>query len=157
MPTTQNTSRQYMTSLSILFYALLAGQLIFLGIAAVLKFVADFPNIPELDEILLYLPIVVLAGGFMVGSKLYNSRLVQLREMNQLPDQLNGYRGASILRWALAEGPIVLTIMSYLLTGKALLLGLAAGAIIAFITLRPGKEKLIRELALSSDAAAELN
>ncbi len=93
MPTIQNTSRQYMTSLSILFYALLAGQLIFLGIVAVLKFAGEFPDIPGLDEVLVYVAVVFVAGGYLAGNRIYTSRLAQLREQNKLQDQLNGYRG----------------------------------------------------------------
>ena len=153
----RNTTRQYLTALNILFYALLAGQLIFLGIATGLKLVGEFPNVAGLEQALKYASIIFVAGGYLAGTKLFNGRLAQLREQSNLQDQLNGYRGLSITRWALLEGPVLLTTVSYLLTGQSLLLGLAAGAIVLFITLRPGKDRIIRDLSLSSDAAAQLD
>ena len=153
----RNTTRQYLTALNILFYALLAGQLIFLSIVAGLKLAAEFPNVPGVEQALEYASIILVAGGYLAGNKIFNSRLAQLREQSNLQDQLNGYRGLSIIRWALLEGPVLLTIVSYLLTGQSLLLGFAAGAIVLFITLRPGKDRLIRDLSLSSDAFAQLD
>ena len=49
------TSVRYFATLRILFYALLAGQLIFLVITFVLRSTGSFGAMPELEKIFVYL------------------------------------------------------------------------------------------------------
>ena len=151
------TSVRYLATLRILFYALLAGQLIFLVITFVLRSTGSFGAMPELEKIFVYIAAVLVAGGVIAGRKIYTTRIQALKAMPKLADQLNGYRAAMIIRCALLEGPVLFTIICYLLTGNQLLPGLAAITIAIFVTLRPGKEKLVRELELSSGAIAIVN
>jgi hypothetical protein len=66
------------------------------------------------------------------------------------------YKGTAILQWALLEGPVLLCIICFLLSGNYALLVLAAVLVICFAMLAPTRTKLAFQLNLSDAEAAEL-
>jgi len=70
--------------------------------------------------------------------------------------RLGAYRALYITRFALAEAPALFAIIFVFVTGSKLIWLVVLIALISFVTLRPGKERLIKELDLSSDEISKL-
>ena len=146
----------YFKTLSILFYALLAGQVIFLLVVTGLT-VSGFVEPDEaLGAMLLYAAPVLLLGSSVLAKTIYKRRLPEIAAIVSLADRLAQYRGLSVLRFALVQGSVLFAIVSFMITGSQPIALIAAAGILFFITLRPTKEKIIQDLQLSGTEAAAL-
>jgi len=61
------------------------------------------------------------------------------------------YRAASLVQWALLEGPAIFCLICFFLTGNYAFLGLALVLIILFFLLGPTRTKIAFQLGLSED------
>ena len=71
--------------------------------------------------------------------------------------KLDAYRAALILRYALLEGPSMFAIVVYLVTGGIIFILLAALIVFYFVTIRPNKENVIKDLDLNPNEEQILN
>lgn len=142
------TSKSYFSQLSILFFAFIAGQLIFAGVAFFLNQQGGMETDPELEDIMKIL--VPLAAVAAVGGSTFLAKglLAQIPKDSSLEKKLNQYRSAFMVKMAMHEGPSLLAIVAYLLTGQILFL-VVSGVIIALqFMMNPSPQKTIDELGL---------
>ena len=151
------TSKQYFKTLSTVHVALTTGQLLFAGIAIMLTAKGGIAIEPEeLGNTLPLLAAGLSTGGVIAGHFLFRRKLQALRQLNGLSTKLKNYRAASLMRWALLEGPALFTIVAFLLTGKYWLLGLCAALIALFISYKPPKQSALQDLQLSHEEEYQL-
>jgi hypothetical protein len=74
-----------------------------------------------------------------------------------LSDKLNAYRSVIIARGAFLEFPSLFAVIAFILTGEILFLGLTGSLIALFVFLRPTKERVIKDLQLSSEETLLIN
>ncbi len=96
------------------------------------------------------------AGGLFAGNFLYNKQLNSIIQLNDFIEQFTKMRALIIMRLALLEGPTILAIIFYLLTGSWLFLLFAAVLLLLFLKLKPDKEKIIEELEFSEEKKRQL-
>ncbi|MBL7826610.1 MAG: hypothetical protein JNJ57_08275 [Saprospiraceae bacterium] len=143
----------YFRGLQILFFALLAGQVLLCGL---MWFIIPIDrSSPEFTQDIWLNGIgvfsLLLAGLSMwLGKKTTESARVQ----PNLLQKLVVYRSAKILSWALIEGATMVNVVFFYLSGRIEFMYLAACAIGFFATNIPRKDKLINELDLSSTELA---
>lgn len=143
----QTNNAGFLKAISILFTAMLAGQIIFAALAFALVYTGSFKtSAPELENIFFILVPVLIIGGRLAGTSLYKKKIQQAKDTSVVAEKLNLYRAAFITRCALLEGPVLFAIITYLLTNKIELLAFAAGGILLFYMLKPTKEKVVSEL-----------
>jgi hypothetical protein len=65
--------------------------------------------------------------------------------------KMEKYRAASIIRWAMLEVPVMLSIIVYMLSADELYLMLSALLLGIFISVRPSKRSIIKDLGISED------
>src|SRR3569623_1585875 len=114
------TVGQYLKTLFVLGYALIAGMVMFSIISIVVSnsngnsgFISD-----EQERSIFYVVVAVMvAGGIGASFAVFNSRLQVVKQKNSLTEKLQGYRAAVIMRYALLEGPGLFSIIVYFLTG----------------------------------------
>lgn len=148
----QQTNSGYFKAISVLFTALLAGQVIFLGFAVVLVFTGSFKStMPQAENIFFILAPLLIIAGRISGTTIYKKKLQQALNTHTLAEKLNLYRSAFITRCALLEGPVMFAIITFLLTNRLIFLAFAAGGLVLFRLLKPTKEKIVRSLQLSQD------
>ena len=138
-------------TLNILHKAMLAGQLIFAGIAFYMVYTnqVEFP-MKENDRIFQIVSIVLAAGGFFAGVTLFKKKLQAIRDMNtDAKGKFAAYRSACIMQWALIEGPCLFCLVAFFLIGNYSFLALAVGLILLFILQAPARAKVMIQLGLS--------
>jgi hypothetical protein len=73
-------------------------------------------------DVFLYGAIVSSVISVGMSYKLFNQKLEEAKQQNNLVVKLNGYRAAFILQLALCKAPGLFTIICYFLTGNKMLL-----------------------------------
>ncbi|HRQ29753.1 MAG TPA: hypothetical protein PLU49_06730 [Saprospiraceae bacterium] len=150
MITLKQTVGQYFRALTTMYLALLAGQIVLFVIFLYLN-LTDHSRQPDpIGGILKYLVAILVINGFVVGQLIYKKRLIKLKSLDDLAAKLEGYRGAMIMRLALLEGPSLLTLVLYFLTADLFFIMMAGFIIFIFLFFIPSRDKISRELELSS-------
>lgn len=156
-PLRKQTSKEYLNSLSILHLALMAGQLMFAGVAYFLHQSGGFESpASELSPILKVL-VPIFTSSAIVGSYfLFNFKVNASREKKLLLDKLVDYRIALVLKLAVLEGASLFSTMSYLLTKDLLFLAMTALVVVIFVFQRPTLNNIVSSLQLSSQDKQKL-
>jgi hypothetical protein len=152
------TFPQYLWALTIIHAAMGIGQLLF-GLVSVFLNNTDesaTQPLPVSETTLQFLIPTLLLIGFVAGRLLFKNKLNSLKESDDLDLKLKTFRSASILKYALAEVPILISILTYLFTHSILFLGLGGLGLITFMLDRPTKYGIIDGLALSQKEIASI-
>lgn len=156
--TPQQTVKSYFLAIRILYYALIAGQLVFalLTFYLIMSGLYDGEQM-ELRNTFIFIVPVFVVGGLFASNILFKNFLNTARGKKNLYEKLSFYRSALIIRYALLEGPSFFAIVSFLLTGDYLFLGLSGLIILVFFTLNPTVEKAVNDLELHSEESYAIN
>ncbi len=133
---------QFIKGLGILHLALLVGMLIFMTIAIFLfrenKF--DYPAI--IDEKILQVVAIIIAGAAVILSKiLFDKKIIIIKNTAEAEKRMTLYREALIKTWVILEMAVLTCIVCYILTTGIAFLMLGGALIIYFILLRPNMIK----------------
>ena len=139
--------------LLILHRAMLLGQILFAAIAFFLKYTNNFPSsFTQQDKLLQVIAIAISFAGFFIGSSLFKRRITQARDsLNDIKEKAGAYRSASIIQWALLEGPSLFCIICFLLVGNYAFLALSAALMLWFFLTGPSKTKAMLLLRLNEE------
>ncbi|MCB9175023.1 MAG: hypothetical protein H6589_10480 [Flavobacteriales bacterium] len=150
------TPKSFIQRITIIHLALIIGLLLFAGVTYstvetnVLVF--DFDS----NFFTVIVPAMAISMAF-ASNFIFTKKVNELSNVSLLKDKLMGYQTASIIRFALLEGPAMFSIVIYMLTGNLLFLIMAGVLIVYFITIRPTKEKIEMELNLNFEHKATFN
>ncbi len=136
-------------SIQIIFFALLAGQLIFLFISVFLIQSGNISTNEDLFLILFIIDLMIVTPAIVVGPMIYRSFMSRVIPEMSLTDKINLYKQGTIIKLALVEAPTIFSIVGFLLTGSFVFLFLAIGIIILFFMHRPSVEKFCEDFQLS--------
>lgn len=110
-------SEQDFKQISIIYFALAMGQVLFFGVAFFLRYTGNFTAVddPEFTNLLLivatiFCPTAIAASFFVFKKKTEEG--VKLEG----PMHTRAYREACIIKWALIDGASFFSIIGYLLT-----------------------------------------
>jgi hypothetical protein len=143
------TSREYFKSLQIIFLALLAGQVIFAAVAYWLRS-GQFVSVTEqLGSGFIFIVPAFIAGGLAAGWLIFKSRIRAAAEKTSLMEKMSDYRAVLIIRFAFLEGPTMLAVVAYLITGNQWFLGMAVIVMLVFLFLRPSRTRAVKDLQLN--------
>lgn len=133
---------------------MVAGVSIFLVVSywQTMEFNAEMDN----QNLFLYIvPVFALLGYF--GSQfVFKNILSKIRMDAKLDEKLNTYQTASIIKYALIEGPAFLAIVAYNSSGNALPLVIGICLILYLAVQRPNREKIIESLPLTLEEKRKL-
>ncbi|BAX78406.1 hypothetical protein [Labilibaculum antarcticum] len=158
MNKTEQNFQQYQRSNTIVFAALLMGQVFFASFAIfIIQIIGPLNGGDDVIRMvfMIVLPVFFLAT-YTIGNRIANKRVKLAKEEKQLKTKMEAYRSVSIIKYAMLQGTSFFAIITYLLTGEYLLLGFAVMIMLLFATYFPAKEKLVRELELNSGEQAIL-
>jgi hypothetical protein len=131
----------------ILFYALFAGQAMFLIVVSYLLRTSG-PTAPDLASSLqIALPLTTLAGVFGSGF-LFKFYLKIASAASNDTDKINKYRTALLIKLALLEGANIFAIIAYMLTASNLALVISVCLLILFILNKPSLDKMKEDMDL---------
>ncbi len=144
----------FIKTLSTIHFSLLMGLMGFAAFAYWKQggFVAGIDG----EDFFMYMVPIFAATGYFIGKTLYQKGLRQIAKEEPLAAKLGKYQTASILQYALIEGPAILALVAYFLNGNAMHLAIAAFLIVYLLSRRPTKEKIAHELQLTPQEKQEL-
>ena len=145
------TPRQNLRATRILFIGMVAGIVIF----SLLSILVNRLNGPMLaqktidSDVFLWAAVIVASLG-LIGAKYFYNKAIQPSRNSQstLNDRLNQYRATLILYMVFCEVPTLLAVIFFFLTGRFILLGIAAISLIAILVKATLIKKVIIELGL---------
>ncbi len=141
-----NTLKSLQQRLTILFVALLFGQVAF-GLVVLLVLKPEPQHKPE-EPIFMAVASALLFVGIVAGIILSRKRLESIREL-EFDAQAQPYTALSIIRYALIEGAVLFSIVIFLLTGNQIFTVFIGVGLAYFLTLFPGSGRISRELGIS--------
>jgi hypothetical protein len=152
------TPGTHIKALNTMHKAFVAGQIVFAAIAFYLVYSGMFiPHQKQLEKPLQLISVLLSVGGFIVGNLIFKNRIgsvIGTRET--VSKKLYTYRVACIIQWALIELACLFSISGFMLTGDYSFLFLAGALILTFVMLSPAKDKVVFQLQLTNEEAAQL-
>ncbi len=152
-PVVQNPNT-FVKTISIIHLALIAGQIIF---AAAAFMTTKNHATSKSDEVFIYVAPILALSGFAISNISFKTLVNKIDSQSPLKTKLTAYQSALIVRFALLEGPSLFAIVSFMLTGNLIFLGVSGAIIAYFIYLRPTKQKTEDDLNLGYEEKAELD
>jgi len=133
-----------------IYYALLFGLFSF---CLIVLFLYLNDGMQPFDEFLKNTYLGVLAvlsiGSFLFGNVIFKRKIQATSGKVNLFEKMADYRSATILRYAIIEGPAFFAIILSFVTGDLLFLGIGTLIIAYLFTLKPTMERAIKDLELS--------
>ncbi len=140
----------------IIFYALIAGQLLYLIIALILGGNEAISTDKGFSTVLGFIiPVIIIA--LVIGSKVIYKHLSDQGRDVSFEEKINSYRNNNIIRLAMLESANILSITFYLLTGDFLYIGMFVIVLALSFMYIPGKEKFIEDFQLTGEDLEKLN
>lgn len=139
--------KSFLKTLSILYISLFAGLLLFTLFAYFQngKFEANMDQ----EDLFIYLVPLTAATGYFASKFLFLKLLQAVKMDENLRIKLGKYQSASLIKYALIEGPAFLALFAYYGNGSALYLVIAISLMTYLFVQRPTATKLIKELPLT--------
>lgn len=153
------TPKQDLQAIRIIFFAIIAGALIFAVIVLVLNQLQGpaLQNVKKVENILLYVVTGVAAICLPIAMNGYNKGVaVAKNSLISLPIKLNQYRSTLVRYIALCEGPALFSIIAFFMVGNYYLFIITAIMIAAMLAKLPNRQRVLDELALDWKQQQEL-
>ena len=137
--------------LHVLHKALLMGQVLFAAACVYIIYSKTvLPSAVEEEKLLQVVALILTAGGIYGGMTIFKKRLMLIREMQtDARQKFAEYRVASIIQWALLEGPSLFCIICFFLTGNYAFIALAVVIMFLFAAIGPSKNKILTQLQIT--------
>lgn len=143
-------------TLNILFYAMIAGVILFALVAAYLVTSGQFQTNESLGELMIPIAGVLAASNIFISDMLFKNQMKRIHESQPLYSRQSTYRGGFILKMALLEGAALFAIVTYLLTGSSIAM-IAAAVVWGWMAInRPSLDSMKKYLHLSSEEEVEM-
>ncbi len=146
------------SGLKVIHLSLFVSLVIFTVVASVLRerefiFLAD----GSLEMTLQIVAVVVSMGALLTGFNLFKRRMLAARSSAEpAAERMRQYLSACLIWWAMIEGPGLLAVIFFLLTGNYGFFALAVFHILVLLLFFPRASNIIVLLNLSSKDVAEL-
>ena len=149
----KQTVREYFRSSDMVFYALLAGQVMFALVILGLLLSGDsiMSLEAEVFKILVVVIIMVCAASVTASIKVYKFKIQAISALAPISEKLAAFRSACIIRWALLEFPSFLSTLAAFITGSVIFIGIAGCVMVYFYTIKPNPEKTASDLNLGME------
>lgn len=128
------------------FWAFLAAQTVF----AVILFTVVKPELNGNNLFLVQAIPFISTGMAIVGYFIFNNRLKLLQQERDLETKANLYKSASLLKWALFEGGVMLALVGFLISGDKTLYYMGLFLLLHFSIHFPSEKRVLRELEINT-------
>jgi len=137
------------------FHKILVTAMVLFALSGILivNFGWNIPRKTSLNTALLSTAIIlaILLVGF--SYLLFKKKLEEAKMHIELASRFQGYRIACILQMGMTVGPVLFSVISYILTGNPVFLLIVAILMLNFLNIYPSKRKLVQQLELSNQEA----
>ena len=150
------TPNSYIKTMSIIHLGLLAGPFV-LGIIAYLQTERPFLDYTNTEDVFIYVVPVFAISGIFMGNLLFKKLMASATKTDGLRTKLARFQTASLIKYALIEGPALLGAVVFLNSGNLTYLYIAGTLILFLYLLRPTKDKIELGLQLKGEEKAQFN
>ncbi|MBX9853638.1 MAG: hypothetical protein K2X86_17985 [Cytophagaceae bacterium] len=147
---TPQSEEQLINTATIIFFALIAGVVVFATIMLYLievqktMFTSDNEPNTSLHEIFQYIIPVLALSCLAIGRFLYNMQLTKIRAATGTT-RYSMYLTALLIKYSLIEGPALFTIVAYMQTGNHYYMYILAVLLMYFISQKPSLSRFKEE------------
>ena len=157
MSVIQQNFKGYFKILQIIHFALLGGQLIMTGVFAfIIHYHLTQPD-NNFPTNIIYLTLLLPVLGILGSNFLFKMFLQRIPDKATIKEKLTSYQTALIVRYAILEGPTLMLLVLYLLSGNKYLILAALLASAYFFMMRPTEIGLIDDLELNQEEKNFIN
>ncbi len=149
MENSEISSRTFFSTLALIHAGMVVGLVLFLSIAFYINASGGYKGNIELDVFIWVIPLVAVSG-IIASILIFRVKTRKARGIEDFVSRLWAYKTTLIIRWALLEGPALLAIIGYLISGEMPFFSIAVMLIMILLISRPSRKKLIMDLQLSS-------
>lgn len=147
-----SSNRSYFQSLRLIHASILGGSILVLAVVRFLLIEPDDLATAAIDDpLILYLPAAVMLIGVLFGEFMFRRQVKEARPLPELIDKLNTYRAACIVRWAALEGPVLFSIVFFMLYADKYFMAIALVGMALLAFARPTPQKAAQNLQLSEE------
>lgn len=139
--------KSFLKTLTIIHTALCAGLILFTIFAYSQN--GNFTARMDQQAIFIYVVPIVAAAGYFLSQLLFKKQIQAISREEQLSVKLGKYQSASLIKYALLEGPGFLALIAYFWSGNALHLVIAIALVAYLLVQRPTAEKIKKGLPLT--------
>jgi len=139
--------KSFLKTLSILHISLFVGLMLFSLFAYFQN--GNFTANMQQEDVFIYLVPLLAATGYFASKLLFLKRVKAIKTEEKLQTKLSKYHSASLVKYALIEGPAFFALFSYYGNGNALYFVIAISLMAYLFVQRPSAIKLIKELPLT--------
>jgi hypothetical protein len=143
----------FLKPITLIYYALLAGQIMFMAVAYLLNSNQISPTKHEMYDMFIIIVPIIIGSGLFLSNFIFKMLIGKIEQKTSIENKLMTYRSALIIKYALMEGPSLFAIVAFLISGNAIFLAFAAVMILAFILQRPNRDKIAQDLNLNGKEA----
>ena len=145
----QDQSNKFLKTITILYLALLMGQLMFAVVAFSIN--GSTAVVIDTNDTIIFIEVIMVTGCFIASNILFKKQLADAAQQSDVKSKLMRYQTALIIRCALLEGASLFSIVNYMTGGNLLYLIISGLIILYFLSFRPTKERIKEDLQLSYD------
>lgn len=142
-------------TLPIIHLFMVMGLVIFTGIVYWNN--PNFNTVMNSDDILIYLVPIIAVIGYFASKSIFQNLVNTIARNEGFQNKLGRYQMATIIKYALLEGPALLALIGYYLNGNMLLLVIALCLIIYLFSQRPTRKRVLEDLKLTLEEQKELD
>lgn len=141
------TPKSFLRISTIIHLALVAGVLIF-GIVMFSIRQNQKLELSYTGDIMFFLVPILAIAGILVGNYQYANTMKVLASKNTLREKLAGFQTASIVKYAMLEGPALLGLVSFMNEGNQYFLIISILLALWLLMQKPTRDKIERDLML---------
>lgn len=149
------TPKQYLRSVQLIHIALLLGMIIFAGVTYYMNPSTEI-IMSESGAFIFVVPVIIILG-ILLGNFIFKKLINRTFRQESLKTKLDNYLSALIIKFAFVEGPSLLALVAYLLSGNLIYMFFAIGLMIYFFTLKPSKNSIITTLKLTGESKLQFD
>ncbi len=101
------------------------------------------------QDMFIYIVPILAAAGYFLSQLVFKKQIEAISEEEKLSTKLGKYQIATLIKYALLEGPGFLALIAYFWSGNALYLVIAVALITYLFVQRPTVNKIKKELPLT--------
>ncbi len=149
-------TKNFFTSLNIIFFALFAGQTIFFIVGLFLIQSGNITVNPTLDTVFMFVTPVVILSAILVSKFIYAKLVGNFDKSSLLENKMISFRTNSIIKLAILEGANIFSISIMIITANYFYAAFFVILITLFFFNRPTKEQFIMDYEITADEALNI-
>lgn len=144
------TEKSFYTKLKLIYSAILIAPSAFMLLIFVRVGETEV-SFDDIDFTLFSVLIALIILGYFIGAKLYTDRILKIKSKLSLKEKLQDVMTASIIRFALLEGPALAGAIFFDVSHDLIFLLVGLIPLLGLLTIRPKKLKIRQLLCLAKE------